>query len=427
MEPAGAPDHWEAPARRRWRRGSLIALTAAVALSVTLVLARVAGSDADGLVVEPSPAARVLPPAPPAARAGGVWIDRADAPLPLTGVHVASWTGAELLAWGGHGQVAAYALPARRWRLLPVAPLGARFAPALVWTGDRLVVWGGERLDDGALTADGAALEPRSGRWQPLPEAPLALRRPVAAWSGRELLVWGPTAGGATVAGAALDPAAGRWRRLPAAPVRAADAVEGLWTGTELVIWGRDGRRQPFAAAYDPAADGWRLLPAPPLSHPARAAAAWTGREVVLWGRPLRGHPRPAAPPAGAALDPAIGRWRLLPPAPGYEHAGSRRGLQGLRAAWTGDRVVVIGGHPDSVTLAYDPGADRWEQLPDLPGITHPVVAWTGPFRSAAGVRRDGELLVWGGYGPYGPTVALRSWRTVGLGPSSDARWRTVP
>lgn len=369
--------------------------------------------------------------------AGGVWLTRESAPLPVPADHRAVWASDGLVAWGSEGQVAVYDIRTRRWGSYGRAPLGPLLGPALVWTGSETVVWGGQR-SDGTWSVEGAAIDHRLGSWRALPDAPVAIRDPVVVWTGQRLLAWGaeaPEPGASQppherrVVALELDVAGGAWSSFDTGPVGAIERASGVWTGTELVVWGRDGEHQPFAAAYAPG-EGWRALADPPLDQPARAAVTWAGEhgrgEVVLWGRPLAGQ-RSTAPPAGAALDPRTGRWRLLPPAPGYDWTGSRRGVQGLRATWTGERVLVVGGYPRSVALAYDPAADTWAPLPDLAGVVNPVLTWTGPFVSSTGIRRPGELLLWGGYGPYGPTVTLRSWRTVGLGPTSDARLNTGP
>jgi hypothetical protein len=418
---------WESPGSRGPSRARTAVLALVLLVSAALAAGRLAGGADSELAVTgdartPDPAP-MAPPAP-----AGVWLTRPAAPLPVPAAHRAAWAGDALVAWGNEGQVAAYSPSERRWNPLGRAPVGAVLDPSLEWTGSETLVWGGQRAD-GSWSAEGAAVDHRTAAWRTLPAAPATLRRPVTAWTGEELLVWGmpvdpagQSGGGQRAVGLALDPARGRWRELEPAPVEGIDSVAGAWTGGEWLLWGRDAGRVPFAVAYDPGAGGgWRVHTSPPLSDPARAAAAWAGEdgagELVLWGRPLAGQ-RPTAPPAGAALDASSGRWRLLPPAPGYDWTGSRWGVQGLQATWTGERVVFVGGYPSSVTLSYDPERDSWSTLAELAGVIDPVVRWTGEFVSGTGVRRRGELLLWGGYGPYGPTVDLRSWRTVGLGPA---------
>src|SRR6266542_2395536 len=79
-------------------------------------------------------------------------ISRAGAPWPRWG-HTAIWTGAEMLLWGGvnlgasgsgFADGAAYSPATDAWRPLPAtgAPSG-RWAHAATWTGHEMLVWGG--------------------------------------------------------------------------------------------------------------------------------------------------------------------------------------------------------------------------------------------------------------------------------------------
>ena len=93
----------------------------------------------------------------------------------------------------------------------------------------------------------------------------------------------------------ATVPAPGTRRRrgLLAADRRRADPAGGgmaaAWTGRQLVVWGGQapgGNWQAAAAgaAYDPAADRWEVLPPAPIAARFGASAVWTGREVLFWG-----------------------------------------------------------------------------------------------------------------------------------------------
>jgi len=104
-----------------------------------------------------------------------------------------------------------------------------------------MIVWGG-RAFEGSL-ADGAAYDPATDAWSPLPTdgAPPAREEPAAVWTGSRMIVWGGAGSNPsfTQTGGAYDPAAGTWaltalaggpspRRQPAA----------VWTGSELLVWG---------------------------------------------------------------------------------------------------------------------------------------------------------------------------------------------
>jgi hypothetical protein len=121
----------------------------------------------------------------------------------------AVWDGYELLVVGGNDAPAiglAYDPSSNSWRRL--APMDSgRARSAVVWTGKRLLLWGGETGSPGGfgIPPHGLAYDPRADRWSPLPQAPLQGRLdPVAAWTGRSLIVWGGESGFAD--GAAFTP-----------------------------------------------------------------------------------------------------------------------------------------------------------------------------------------------------------------------------
>src|SRR5882724_12264577 len=88
-------------------------------------------------------------------------------------------------------------------------------------------------------------------------------------------------------AGAAAEQ--GSWRRIKEAPIPPTSGMAAAWTGRQLVVWGGqagDGTRQASAdgAAYEPAADRWEVLPPAPVAGRFGTSAVWTGREVLFWG-----------------------------------------------------------------------------------------------------------------------------------------------
>jgi len=82
--------------------------------------------------------------------------------------HTAVWTGRELLVWGGRTFRAgswvtppygvAYDLASNRWSAMPVSPLRGRVGHVAMWTGAQMLIWGGNSVT-GAETnfTDGAA------------------------------------------------------------------------------------------------------------------------------------------------------------------------------------------------------------------------------------------------------------------------------
>ena len=248
------------------------------------------------------------------------------------------------------------------WTWKPVGPLLARTGHVAAWTGTEVVLWAGERP---GRHPDGAAYHPQSDRWRRIARAPIENRFAAgSAWTGREVIVWGGVNGGGTLAdGAAYDPVADRWRLLPRSPLSNRVPLAVAWTGSELIVAGAKGYGRTHgladAAAYDPAADAWRALPPLPVEI-NEGMAVWTGAELVVYGGHLDRNRRPVGGDdraRGAALDPATGTWRAL--------AGAPLSGQGIAFAWDGRQVVAWDYALDSA--AYDPAADRWSDLPDLP------------------------------------------------------------
>ena len=256
------------------------------------------------------------------------------------------------------------------WRQIASPPIPPAGGAAAAWTGRQLVVWGGQ-ADGHQPAADGAAYDPAADRWEVLPKAPIAARYGTSAvWTGREVLIWGGQGGpGVTFAdGAAYDPAARKWRVLPAAPIGSRTSHEAVWTGTEMIIWGGFGQccpidsviHDPAAGAYDPATDRWhRIGDVPP---------PWSGDD-------------------GTAVTIADG---------------------GLAMLWRHGRLA-----------AYEATADAWRPVaadstpPLLPGNPALPLTTADPF--ALGVVADGEVFTW--TGKAGELQGL-AWR------SSDGTWR---
>jgi len=259
-----------------------------------------------------------------------------------------------------------------------------------------------------------------AGRWTAGRTAPVPARTgATVAWTGREVLVVGgafATGGGVSLdaarEGAAYDPAADRWRELTPFPLAPRREAAAAWTGRELVVWGGVGREGVLGdgAAYDPAADSWRELAPSPLSPRGGAGAVWTGAEVLVLG----GGDLAAGLADGAAYDPAADTWRPVPaaPRPLGPPAGPVLGDGSVRLAWTGDRAVAV---PPSTPftetaagpLAFAPAAGAWSELPPFgPVVQVLAVAGTGADLSAVvqDYRAGGEDGVLRRLAPDGAT-----------------------
>jgi hypothetical protein len=235
-----------------------------------------------------------------------------------------------------------------------------------VFSGRDVIIWGGRSDASTNITpgsagtpsyalGDGAAYDVRADSWRVLPGAPISARfDAVAVWTGHEMLVVGgrrdharPQGGIAFLRdGAAYDPATRRWRRIPDAPT--CPAI-GTWTGTRLVVGGTCadiGGSRPAFAEFDPVRNRWSSLPV--VASATQLVAA--GGHLYAWS---------AATGRGAIYEPGPRRWRSLPGLP-------EEGPQDTLAVAYEHRLAVVARmtvaqHPDSGgSFVFDPTARSW-------------------------------------------------------------------
>ena len=218
------------------------------------------------------------------------------------------WTGNEMVVWGGAragrdliADGGRYAPATDGW--LPISNVGApspRWLPSAVWTGTEMIVWGGFTERWGGPANDGARYNPVTNTWTPMSGtgAPAARGGAVVVWTGREMLVWGGAMNaeltwgidGPLGDGAAYEPATDTWRPLPGAGAPSARLGHtGVWTGTTMIVWGGTTATAVPAfdtgAIYDPATDAWTAVTT--LGAPdgrRHHVAVWTGTEMIVWG-----------------------------------------------------------------------------------------------------------------------------------------------
>jgi hypothetical protein len=290
------------------------------------------------------------------------------------------WTGDELLVWGGWESAEAhsglkndgfaYSPPTTHWAPIPAAPIAARTKALSTWTGTELLIWGGEQDEESPLS-DGAVYNPATETWHVLSEAPLEWSEHSASvWSGTEWWIAAGNRTGATDV-AAYDPATDRWRSLPTIPDIYADTPVVAWTGAETLLF-------TAAGLFSITADGSEWIPelAPADAH---APGVWTGDRFVMIAaspigdealdfdyleHPVAWDPQTRAPVdlpppprnvfqpivagdwiaffrQGLALDLRTGEWVGLD-----LNAAAQKALDRVDAttAWMGDRLMVWGG-----------------------------------------------------------------------------------
>jgi N-acetylneuraminic acid mutarotase len=330
----------------------------------------------------------------------GTWRRLPPAPVAVNDARTSVWTGKEMLVVGRvttrakDGAVlerasvaAAYDPAVNTWRRLPApGPNSSFMGYSAAWTGKEMLVWGQGIRE---------AFNPRTNTWRQLPSSRLLAVHDgfgLVVWTGRELLGWGGgCCGDAFSDGVAYSPRTNTWRALRSSPLAGSQHPIGAWTGRELIVFvgGVDPNGKPWparlarAAAYNPTTNTWRRIAPLPVS-PAGATAVWDGREVLVVGGTV-----------GLAYNARTNAWRKLP------RTDSSR--FGAATVWTGKRLLVWGGSKTAGAgppvipahgLAYDPRANRWSPLPEAPllGRLDPTAVWTGH-----------EMIVWGGDRPAMP------------------------
>ncbi|MGI9017009.1 MAG: Kelch repeat-containing protein [Euzebya sp.] len=392
----------------------LLVLIVAVVVA-TGVLARAGSREApDELVVgatstfsaeSSDPVDAILPPSPqPTSEVlPGQWTKLPAAPTPGRTRHTATWTGSEMLIYGGQPDPGPatgvrFDLVTGGWQLMASSPMGSRSGHTAVWTGQELIVFEGAPIGQSAAASaqeiDGAAYDPASDTWRVIADAPVNPRSGhVAVWTGSEMLVFGGSRVFEHHAPAALyNPDTDSWRLSGASPLdRAFGRVAAVWTGEEVLIWSGTGEED--VAAYDPAADTWRSLPGSPIGMRS-VSAVWTGSEMLLLGLPQGNRSQIG----GAALNLAEARWTVLPPSPQAFAAT-------FATLWTGTEAVVVGGPAEDLGAAWNPDLGRWRELPVGPqsALSGHAAVWTGS-----------QVLLWGGQDEVGPLETGIAFTPVG-------------
>jgi hypothetical protein len=321
-------------------------------------------------------------------------------PLPTT---AASWACSAQPPGCGSPQGTAQSLAGFTWSAAPAPPLSPRTGQASVWTGTELLIWGGSGETQGQAEADdGAAYDPVTRAWTPMPASPLSPRDSAfAVWTGTRALFWGGETGPAGSLlrnGASYDPASRTWAMLPAAPLPPdPDGPQAIvWTGTQMVVI------QPGAdAAFDPVTNSWTTVPVLPAytSDYGTDWAEWTGSEVIAWA----GGPAQAGAVRLSAYSwvPGSEAWTSLPGQPGD-------GWPFGTAASIGGRLLFLGGvMPCGVACPapsfgngdwFDPSSGTWNSLPvRYAGDFGPAV-WTGSAMVVLATKADASPGL-----PYGP------------------------
>jgi hypothetical protein len=323
---------------------------------------------------------------------------------------------------------AAGAVSHGHWEVLPPAPVRMRAEVSEVWTGRELLVWGGLLYNSPSeMFGDGAAYNPATHQWRPLPASPLAPRfGATGVWTGSEFVIWGGVGKlqNALADGAAYDPVANRWRQIGTAPISGRGRAYGVWTGRRILVWGGEpATKTPTlsgyvdGALYDPTTDTWQPIgsaPMPPNHPQVLSTAVWTGRLLYVWKAWERQDPTSSGVAIsdgtdGAVYDTASGSWSPLVPA-----GNQPRTFAG--GVWTGSRILVretafFGPFRPFHFHAYEPAVNSWTDVSagplDISGDL--AVTWVGnglvvENTGTSATGPSGEAIGPGDAGEYFPT-----------------------
>lgn len=174
------------------------------------------------------------------------WREASAPTSPLPDLEGIVWTGSEVAAVGyeqpadadtgmeevpvGEMVVALYDPAADTWRTIPWGLDGARLDPAVGWTGTHVFVGGGEQLPGDAKRTDGALLDPATGEWTPIAEAPRAYGG-TATWTGAEII----TSEFDRLTPLRYDPVADVWTEGAAQPGEVVYDAPSVWSAGRLV------------------------------------------------------------------------------------------------------------------------------------------------------------------------------------------------
>src|SRR5687767_14068745 len=263
------------------------------------------------------------------------------------------------------------------WTLGAAMPL-ARSEHAVAELNGRIWVLGG--YPPGRLPSNLVQIyDSATSRWSLGPRLPQPIHHIHAAAVGGKLYVMGGEIDGASTGRPEIfvnhvwmhDPAIGGWVQRAPMPTARSGGGKAVIDGKIYVAGGRPPAGHAFEV-YDPATDKWEKLPDLPTQRNHLAMVALNGKIIVAGGR--------FGPGATAErtdvveiYDPATLSWTKGAPLPaprggitGAAHAGCMFVFGG-----EGERTHVLGLTP--TVYGYDPRADSWTTLPNLPIPVHGI------------------------------------------------------
>ncbi|HZG46930.1 MAG TPA: kelch repeat-containing protein [Allosphingosinicella sp.] len=241
--------------------------------------------------------------------------------------------------------------------------------------------------------------DPATSRWSLGPTLPQPIHHThVAAVGGKLYLIGGEINGASTGRPAVYvadswvhDPAVGGWAKLAPMPTARSGGGKAVMEGKIYVAGGRPPGGSAFEV-YDPATNKWEKLPDLPTQRNHLAMVATDGKIIVAGGRVNDVDSERLT--TVEIYDPKTRRWTTGAPLPAPRGGITGAALGGCMFVFggEGDRSQVVGMTPN--TYAYDPRADRWTKLADLPIGVHGL---KGSAVIGGRIFLPGGAVTWGG------------------------------
>ncbi len=316
--------------------------------------------------------------------------------------HVAVWTGSEMIIWGGASSTplfdgAIYNPGKKTWRTMSKLNAPPLFtASKAVWTGSEMIVWNGG-VNGGSPR--GAIYNPQTDSWRliSMNSAPSPRLSETCIWTGEEMIVWGGRANFGAMAplntGARYNPSKNEWTATTTsgAPTPRFDH-SAIFTGTEMIIFGGESPNGDLSKVikYNPITDTWTSTVG--SNSPTffdRHSAFWTGSKMITFGGSGEVGGVFCYPMPICIYDLEMNSWEII------DSAESPDVTIDYRVAWTGSKLMVVGGVNNEGTYSknafiFDPVSKNWSGVEALANISQ--------RKRLSLVRANEQMIAWGGY-----------------------------
>lgn len=291
-----------------------------------------------------------------------------DAPASRTNMSVTR-IGDELMVFGGLSTSNAalnsgtiYNAKGNNWRALTsTSGPSARHDHGAAWTGKELIVWGGASdLQSNNALGDGARYSPSTETWSLMGSSaasPSARSSHAMAWTGSELIVWGGYDGQfALNDGARYIPEIDRWVRMSEGPLSRRFQVASVWTGEEFFVFGgvnSAGTCSNTYAMYDPKSDTWS-------SSLSNGSGCGCASDAYL----VDNHVIVVSEGAWCQYSLETKQWAQVPPRPNNRTSSVR---QAMAVSASSAELFAFGGSSqssDGALDAYSPANRAWRSTP---------------------------------------------------------------